>query len=96
MENRHKALLFVSFHIKDNVEVILFNIKSRGVQSFALLQKTLKGIPQCSILKMTELLQEQQLLICNLYWQCYLKSKYTRGDVKFNHSDINNLNLTER
>ena len=28
-------------------------------------------------------------LFCNLYWQCYL-------NVKFSHSDMNFLNLTER
>ena len=35
-----KALPFVSSHMKDSVEVILFQIKSRGVQGLVFVQIT--------------------------------------------------------
>ena len=62
-----KALPFVSSHIKDNAEVIHFQIKSRGVQGLVFVQKLLKNISRISILKTVKLLSKQQSPICSPY-----------------------------
>ena len=62
-----KTFSFVSCHIKDNAEKILFHIKRRGVQGLVFMQMTLKSVPQIFTLKTAKLVLKQQLSVLSCY-----------------------------
>ena len=76
LKSRHQGVKMVpcvSWHMKNNVKVILFHIKSSCVQGFVFVQITfVKSVPQNYFLKTGKLVSKQQLPVYSAHVYAFL------------------------